>query len=89
LRNLPFSHPGDNPKAQVLSPPGDFFSGGGAVQLVFGADMCTGDALDAQPTGNERLAGFFRDVQKTYMSVAERAEKILGDEGDVSPDQSG
>jgi hypothetical protein len=74
---------------QSPKPAGGLLLGRGSGALVFGADICTGDALDAQPTGNDRLAGFFRDVQKTYMSVAERAEKILGDEGDVSPDQSG
>jgi hypothetical protein len=49
------------------------------------ADMCAGYALDAQTAGNERLAGFFRDVHKTYTSVAERAEEILGDEDKEQP----
>ena len=47
------------------------------------ADACGGYALDAEAAGNERLAGFFRDVQETYTSVAERAEEILGDEGQL------
>ena len=45
------------------------------------ADACAGHASDAEATGNEGLAGFFRDVQKTYASVAERAEEILDGEG--------
>jgi hypothetical protein len=47
------------------------------------ADVCGGYALEAEVAGNERLAGFFRDVQETYTSVAGRAEKLLGhgDEG--------
>jgi phage shock protein A len=46
------------------------------------ADACGGYALDAEAAGNERLAGFFRDVQETYTSVAGRAEKMLGDRGE-------
>ena len=34
------------------------------------ADACAGHASDAEAAGNEGLAGFFRDVQKTYTSVA-------------------
>ena len=45
------------------------------------ADACTGHASDAEAAGNEGLAGFFRDVQKTYTSVAERAEEMLDGEG--------
>ncbi len=47
------------------------------------ADACGGYALDAEATGNERLASFFRDVQETYTSVAERTEEILGGEGQL------
>lgn len=43
------------------------------------ADACGGYAIEAEAAGNERLAGFFRDVQETYTSVARRAEKLLGD----------
>ena len=43
------------------------------------ADVCGGYALEAEVAGNERLAGFFRDVQETYTSVAGRAETLLGD----------
>ena len=46
------------------------------------ADACGGYALEAEAAGNERLADFFRDVQKTYASVAGQAEKILGDGGE-------
>jgi hypothetical protein len=43
------------------------------------ADACGGYSLEAEAAGNERLAGFFRDVQETYTSVAGRAEKLSGD----------
>ena len=43
------------------------------------ADACGGYALEAEAAGNERLAGFFRDVQEMYTSVAGQAEKMLGD----------
>lgn len=46
------------------------------------ADACGGYALDAEAAGNERLAGFFRDVQETYTRVAGRAEEMLGDGGE-------
>ena len=45
------------------------------------ADACAGHASDAEAAGNEGLAGFFRDVQKTYASVAERTEEMLDCEG--------
>ena len=45
------------------------------------ADACDGYALEAEAAGNERLAGFFRDVQETYTSVAGQAEQMLGGEG--------
>jgi hypothetical protein len=47
------------------------------------ADACGGYALEA--AGNDRLAGFFRDVQETYTSVAGRAERMLGDGGEGRP----
>ena len=43
------------------------------------AEACGGYALEAEASGNERLAGFFRDMQETYSSIAGRAEKTLGD----------
>jgi len=43
------------------------------------ADVCGGYALEAEAAGNERLAGFFQDVQETYTSAAGRAETLLGD----------
>lgn len=43
------------------------------------AEVCGGYALEAEAAGNERLAGFFRDVQETYTSVAGQAEKLLGE----------
>ena len=46
------------------------------------ADACGGHALEAEAAGNERLAGFFRDVQETYTSVAGQAKRILGDGGE-------
>ncbi|MCA1716820.1 MAG: hypothetical protein LC781_08170 [Actinobacteria bacterium] len=49
------------------------------------ADACGGYALDAEAAGNERLAGFFRNVQETYTSVAGRAEEMLGDGGEGRP----
>lgn len=41
------------------------------------ADMCAGYALDAEATGNERLAGFFREVQGTHARIARRAKGVL------------
>lgn len=41
-------------------------------------DRCAGYALEAEETGNERFAIFFREVQMTYTRVAERAEEMLG-----------
>ncbi len=46
------------------------------------ADACGGYALEAEAAGKERLAGFFRDVQETYTSVAGQAEKMLGNGGE-------
>jgi len=41
------------------------------------ADACVGYALEAEATGNEQLAAFFRDVHKTYTSVSGRVEEML------------
>jgi hypothetical protein len=46
------------------------------------ADACAGYALEAEVTGNEQLADFFRDVQRTYTSVAGRAEEMLDSGGE-------
>jgi hypothetical protein len=46
------------------------------------AEACGGYALEAEAAGNERLAGFFRDVQETYTSVAGQAEKLLATGGE-------
>ena len=47
------------------------------------ADACATYALDAEATGDRRLADFFREVQETYRRVAGEAQKMLedGDEG--------
>jgi hypothetical protein len=52
------------------------------------ADACADYALDTETAGNERFANFFRDVQRTYAEVAERAEEILGDGGEGRPQAS-
>jgi hypothetical protein len=51
-------------------------------------DRCTGYALEAEATGNERFAVFFREVQMALARVAERAQRMLGvgDEGARSAD---
>ena len=41
-------------------------------------DRCAGYAPEAEETGNERFAIFFREVQMTYTRVAERTEEMLG-----------
>lgn len=46
------------------------------------AEACGGYALEAEATGNAWLAGFFRDVQETYTSVAGQAEKLLATGGE-------
>lgn len=55
------------------------------------ADTCDRYALDAETTGDDRLAGFFRETQALNTEVAERAKVLLGilevpPEGDVPPD---
>lgn len=42
------------------------------------AVACAGYALGAEATGNERLAEFFREVQRIHARIAERTEGILG-----------
>ena len=41
-------------------------------------EACAGYALDAEAVGDERLAGFFREVQEAHERIAERAEDMLG-----------
>ncbi len=41
------------------------------------ADTCAGYVLGAEVAGNENLADFFREVQRTHARVAERAEGML------------
>jgi hypothetical protein len=49
------------------------------------AEACAGYALDAEAVGDERLAGFFREVQAAHERIAERAEDMLSDGGDRLP----
>lgn len=42
------------------------------------AEACAGYALDAEAVGDDRLAGFFREVQEAHERSAERAEDMLG-----------
>ena len=44
------------------------------------ADACAGYAQEA--AGNDRLAGFFREAQKTNAEIAERAREMLDAAGD-------
>jgi hypothetical protein len=43
-----------------------------------GADNCNEYALDAETTGNERLAAFFREARAIQTQLAERAKLLLG-----------
>ena len=49
------------------------------------AEACAGYALDAEAVGDERLAGFFREVQAAHERIAERAEDMLSDGVDRLP----
>ncbi|CAA9422798.1 MAG: hypothetical protein AVDCRST_MAG37-55 [uncultured Rubrobacteraceae bacterium] len=65
------------------------------------AEVCAGYGLEAEAAGDERLAGFFQEVQAMHEKVAEKAETMLvkearanlkvvpngkdPDPGDVSP----
>ena len=49
------------------------------------AEACAGYALDAEAVGDERLAGFFREVQAAHERIVERAESLLGGGGDRLP----
>jgi hypothetical protein len=48
-------------------------------------EACAGYALDAEAVGEERLAGFFREVQVAHERIVERAESMLSDGDDRLP----
>jgi hypothetical protein len=48
------------------------------------AEICAGYALEAEATGDKRLAGFFQEVQTMHESVIEKAEAILVKEARAS-----
>ena len=55
-----------------------------------GADTIESYILDAEATGDEQLASFFREAQDTHRHLAERAKELLGilemlPEGGISP----
>ena len=57
---------------------------------LHGAENCDRYASDAEITGDERLAAFFREAQGAQMLLAERAKELLGisvppSETDVPP----
>jgi hypothetical protein len=45
---------------------------------LHGAENCDRYAADAEVTGDERLAAFFRDAQAMQAQLAERAKELLG-----------
>ena len=49
------------------------------------AEACAGYALDAEAVGDERLAGFFREVQVAHVRIVERAESMLSGGDDRLP----
>ena len=49
------------------------------------AEACAGYALDAEAVGDERLAGFFREVQAAHERIAERAKGMLSGGDDRLP----
>lgn len=52
-----------------------------------GADNCNAYALDAETTGDERLAAFFREAGVLQAQLAERAKGMLGiPESGVAPE---
>ena len=60
---------------------GELFSGGSCI----GANLQEDEMETGEPTevrDDEQLAGFFRDVQRTYASVARRTEEMLDSEGE-------
>lgn len=45
------------------------------------AEVCAGYAFDAEAAGKDQLADFFREIQRMHARIAERAEAMLGAEG--------
>src|SRR5687768_17894277 len=45
---------------------------------LHGAENCDRYAADAEVTGDERLADFFRDAQAMQAQLAERTKELLG-----------
>jgi hypothetical protein len=45
---------------------------------LHGADNCDHYALDAEASGHERLAAFFREAQAAQVRIAERGKELLG-----------
>ena len=45
---------------------------------LHGADNCDHYAIDAEATGDERLAAFFREAQAAQVQIAERGKELLG-----------
>jgi hypothetical protein len=45
---------------------------------LHGADNCDHYALDAEASGDERLAAFFREAQAAEVRIAERGKQLLG-----------
>jgi hypothetical protein len=45
---------------------------------LHGADNCDHYAMDAEATGDKRLAAFFREAQATQVQIAERGKELLG-----------
>lgn len=43
-----------------------------------GAEVCDTYAIDAEATGDERLAAFFREAQDAQTQIAQRAKRLLG-----------
>ena len=53
---------------------------------LHGAENCDRYASDAEITGDERLAAFFREAQVMQTQLAERAKDMLGIRGRSRPD---
>ena len=52
-----------------------------------GAESCDRYAKDAEASGEEELAAFFREAQETHVRLAEQAKAMLGigASGGISP----
>ncbi len=46
--------------------------------VLHGAENCDQYAADAEASGDERLAAFFRETQATQIQAAEQAKRLLG-----------